>query len=260
MMTNNLRPRSLNFSSANGSGETSCCSPAGQRSTTTLNFTETLLPTTPIGTPKGNAVTPCIKLKFSPPSVQTSLRKAIDFKVWKTSGKISDTDARVLRLPHLNMFPKSRNKKTCHCMELASSNTEFQDDIRAMYCSVVAASSHDEGNWLLMSYMIPNTNQFGKRSFVFKIPLFMSDGRARVFYVCGPQFCKLFGLGTKRFYKLLRRRSQSLDDGGEAAMYRWNDNLDAYILGNTSYKAFRSDGWIEYMLKHGGYNVGDKLH
>ena len=43
-------------------------------------------------------------------------------------------------------------------------------------------------------------------------------------------------------------------------MYRWNDNLDAYILGNTSYKAFRSDGWIEYMLKHGGYNVGDKLH
>lgn len=192
--------------------------------------------------------------------MEAELDRAVDFKEWRSAGKISDTDARVMKLPALGMCPRESNTKTCHCMELASSNQDFQHDMRALYCKVIEASNHDEGNWLLMSYMVPRWNKLkGKREITFRVPLFIDDGTARIFYLCKPQFCNLFGMSTKRFYNLLRRREAIVDSGGEASMYCWTDNGDAYKLGNMTYRAFRAEHWIEFMLKHGGYKPGDKL-
>ena len=50
-----------------------------------------------------------------------------------------------------------------------------------------------------------------------------------------------------------------LEDGAEADCYKWNEKEDAYILGEVKYKAFRSEYWIECMLKHGCYEVGDNF-
>lgn len=198
--------------------------------------------------------------KLTPPNFNAKLEAALAFKEWPKKGKISLVDNRVRSLPHLEICPRKSSKKTCHCFELAyGATTSFQDDIRAMYCKVIELSDRDEGNWLLMSYMVPRVNSKGEKTFAFKIPGFIDDGRVRIFYVCPPQFCKLFGLSTKRFYKLLKRRKDVLEDGAPALYYQWTEKEDAYILGDVTYKAFRSEYWIEDMLKHGCWKVGDNF-
>ena len=151
------------------------------------------------------AVTPKYIFKLAQPNFHSALEAAVSCKEWPKKGKISSTDERVLDLPHLEICPKKTNKKTCHCVELAyGATTSYQDDARALYCSLIKLTDRDEGNWLLMSFMVPRVNSNGKKTFAYKIPAFMDDGRVRIFYVCAPQFCKLFGLSTKRFYKLLK--------------------------------------------------------
>ena len=181
---------------------------------------------------------------------------------FRNRGKISCRDARVAGLPFLEMCPRMTNKKTCHCVELAMGATvAFQRDMRSFYCRVIQESSLETANQYLMSLMLPRRDCGNRCGLAFKIPGFIYDGRVRIFYVCGPQFRKLFGLSSKRFYRLVQNRQQNLRASkADHPKFGWSRTGDAYSFNGKRYEAFRSEYWIDYMLKHGGYDASDNLN
>lgn len=186
-----------------------------------------------------------------------------DGMVFPNCGFISSTDLRVVVLPNLEICPNKTNEKTCHCVELShGATTVFQDDVRRMYCRIIQETSRQVGNQFLMSMMVVKPEQPGVLAY--RIPGFTFDGRVRMFYVCPPQFCKLFGMSTKRFYKLRRDRLLQLKEkehvSGRSIVFGWTLGGESYVLGGKHYDAFRADSWKDYMIKHGGYSESDDLN
>lgn len=200
------------------------------------------------------------KFVNAPAAVDVQITRAFQWKGYRNQGQISKTDARVASLPFLEMCPRKSNKKTCHCIELAST-PDFQSDMRSYYCRIVEESSSQVGNAYLMSLMIPKPDFWKGKGFgfLFKIPAFIFDGRVRIFYVCGPQFRRLFGLSSKRFYKLMRTRKENLQSG-EDEMFHWSQDGTAYYFNGARRNAFRSDYWIDYMVKHGGHSATENFN
>jgi hypothetical protein len=182
----------------------------------------------------------------------------------RSKGKISQLDSRVMKLPHLKICPNKFNKKTCNCVEMShGAAAAFQDDVRTMYCRVIQESSRDMGNRFLMAMMVPGTTK-SDCGLVFKIPGFTFDYKVRIFYLCRPQFCALFGLSTKRLYKLIRLRKEELINsnvfaGDDEILFGWQRRRGCFIIGGTLYSAFRSEHWMEYMIRHGCYGPNDSL-
>lgn len=226
---------------------------------------------TPTDKATGGKVTPTPRHTFplenAPEGFDDEIVQAITNtgEIFPQRGIISEADARVFKLPHLEMCPRKMNKKTCHCVEMGFGATRaFQDDIRALYCRVVQESNHEMGNKLLKSFMVSREDAPNRWKIAFKIPGIIFERRARVFYVCQPQFCKLFGISSKRFYKLIRERKEELEKSRHGVnsylVFGWNRQEDCYLFNGRRFAAFRSDYWIDYMLKHGGYSEKDNFN
>lgn len=181
-----------------------------------------------------------------------------------SKGCVSTTDRRVYTLPRLDVCPKE-NRVSCRCEELShGSSPGFVRDLRAMYCSIIMHGNRRLGNEFLLSLMVPKLNSGNKHGFAFKLPGFIDEGLedkgavVRVFYVCQPQFLALFGMGTKRLYKLIKLRRQQVcgwpcDE--HHLRFGWSGDERSYILFGTPYKAFRSSHWVDQKVASGEYST-----
>lgn len=205
-----------------------------------------------------------VKYKNTPRFVDTWLvRSLASCAKFRDSGRISAADARVHSLPHLNLCPIKSNTRICTCVELShGAMTAFQDDIRMLYCRVVQLASRKIGNQLLMSMMVDRRKKTDL-GLVFKVPGITFDFRARVFYLCRQQFCNLFGLSSKRCYKLMKERRKQLDQHNLSIkgpqLFGWTEKEKLFTIRGDHYLAFRSEYWIDYMVQHGGYDASDNF-
>ena len=188
----------------------------------------------------------------------------------RSKGKVSKTDAKILKLPYLPKCPKNNVNIPCHCEELtdfcvgATESVNYQDDIRLMYYHVVKECDHNEGLHFLKSMMVPanvvnhptkETHWDGELTLM--VPVITGENDCRVFRVCKPQFLNLFGLSEPRYYRLKESRMGELSDRRilreclrqdvRGHKFLFAQRTAIYCMGNYEYKChFNRNEFFEY--------------
>jgi hypothetical protein len=195
-----------------------------------------------------------LTLVTDPTDIKAAIGMATMFMPKRYKGKIADRDLNVLKLDFLNFCPKKNLRRLCRCIEMTVFNgTDFQHDIRMVYCLIVKHGSHDAGNEFLKTFMLPKTEAMvsyfckewtaSDHHLQLLVPVFLDDMECRRFKLCPTQFKKLFGLSNKRFNKLVKQRKKEWPDIQEYDYYGYpmyscgwsRNNLRFYTLGNMDY-------------------------
>ena len=198
---------------------------------------------------------PSIKFVLDPVELEGAVKVALEEACWESGSQekhIENGHQSVLKLTHLPLCSQEYQTLFCPCVKMSHlCSTDFQDDIRKLYCAICLKGNDSLGEKFLLSMMVASRTAGGaaavkeQQFLCFQVPGLFHDGeacRCRKFELCRTQFTNLFGLSDQKMNHLvgawLEGESASEDT---SSPFCWTEQPVGYRVGGRFYNVCWND-------------------